>query len=279
MPYREYPPHPSLSHAVHCYWTFEHDYAGPRLERMLPDGYIDWVLHYGARPLLLVDGRPSSKPSAFMGGHLLRSVQLSFSGSLHSFGIKFYPWAAPLLYPMPAAELNHRREAVADILRRCPAGLEDWLVNELARGRVAAVLPRLEPLIADWLSPADARDQLLRCVCQLAMRASGQLRVAEIERRSGYSRRYIERTFAEKRGMSLKYFLRLLRLKPIAQQLVQSARGSLAELALTAGYFDQAHFCRDFTALVGVSPTRYQAEQNVYVLQRSPHADSATGSG
>lgn len=265
MAYREYLPHPALSHAVRCFWVFEHDYAGPRLERMLPDGHIDWVLHYGARPTILVDGKEVSKRSAFMGGHLLRGVQLCFSGSLRSFGIKFYPWAAPLIYPMPAADLNHRREPVADILRLRSPGLEDWLINELSAGRFRAVIRRLEPLIAAWLSPPDARDRLLRGVCSMAMAAAGQLRVAEIERRSGYSRRYIERVFSEKRGMSLKYFLRLLRLRPLTQQLVQATRGHLADVALSAGYSDQAHFCRDFAAIVGVSPTRYQAEQNIYV--------------
>lgn len=268
MQYRELRPHPALAHAVRCYWVFEQDSEGERLERMLPDGDIDWVVHYGARPTLLIDGKEIHKSSAFMGGHLLRGVQLRFAGSLRTFGIKLWPWAAPLIYPMPAAELNHCRVPAIDILRSRPPGLEDWLINELSADNVSAVIGRLEPLMARWLSPANARDGLLQGVCQLAMRSDGWLRIAEIERRSGYSRRYIERVFAERRGMSLKYFLRLLRLRAIAQQVAQSDPGKLAELALAAGYCDQAHFCRDFTSVVGVSPTRYRAEQNVYVHQR-----------
>lgn len=270
MKYREYRPHPALSNAVRCYWVFEQSCDGERLERMLPDGHIDWVVHYGAAPTLMVDGKVIHKSSAFMGGHLLRGVQLRFLGSLRTFGIKLWPWAAPLAYPMPAAELNHRRVPVADILRSRSPGLEDWLLNELSAQNVSAVIARLEPLLAGWLATPDTRDRVLRGVCQLAMQAGGWLRVAEIERRSGYSRRYIERVFAEKRGMSLKYFVRLLRLKGIAPQVAQAAPGQLAELALSAGYCDQAHLCRDFAAIAGVSPTQYQAERNVYVHQQSP---------
>lgn len=268
MQYREFRPHPALEHAVRCYWVFEQDCQGERLERMLPDGHIDWVVHYGARPTLLMDGKAIHKSSAFMGGHLLRGVQLRFVGSLRTFGIRLWPWAAPLLYPMPADELNHCRVPVADILRSRSRGLEDWLINELSSDRVSAVIERLEPLLAGWLAPPKACDRVLQVVCLLAMREGGWLRIAEIERRSGYSRRYIERIFAERRGMSLKYFVRLLRLKAVSRQVAQCEAGRLAELALAAGYCDQAHLCRDFAAVVGVSPTRYRAEQNVYVHQR-----------
>ncbi len=269
MQYREYLPHPSLSHAVRCYWIFEHSSAGPWLERMVPDGHIDWVLHYGARPTLVIDGQQVAKRSAFMGGHLLRGVQLRVLGSLRSFGIKFHPWAAPLLYPMPARELNHRREPVADILSVRTPGLEDWLLNELSEGRIDTVIERVQPLIRSWLAPQTSCDRLLQSVCQQAMRAAGQLRVADIERRSGYSRRYLERVFAQRRGMSMKYFVRLLRLRSIARRLAQSRPCRLADVALAFGYCDQAHFCRDFAAIVGTSPTRYQAEQNVYVTHES----------
>ena len=34
--------------------------------------------------------------------------------------------------------------------------------------------------------------------------------------------------------------------------------GSLADLAATYGWYDQAHFNRDFLGLVGVTPTGYR---------------------
>ena len=36
--------------------------------------------------------------------------------------------------------------------------------------------------------------------------------------------------------------------------------GSLTDLALRYGWYDQAHFTRDFTALVGVTPGAYRDE-------------------
>ena len=34
--------------------------------------------------------------------------------------------------------------------------------------------------------------------------------------------------------------------------------GALTDLAVSYGWYDQAHFTRDFTALVGVTPGQYR---------------------
>jgi AraC-like DNA-binding protein len=50
---------------------------------------------------------------------------------------------------------------------------------------------------------------------------------------------------------------------------------SLTELAYTAGYYDQAHFIREFTNLVGITPSQYNANTqrlavNVMLLATPP---------
>jgi AraC-like DNA-binding protein len=40
--------------------------------------------------------------------------------------------------------------------------------------------------------------------------------------------------------------------------------GSLTELAHEHGWYDQAHFIRDFTALVGVTPGQYRQSHGVH---------------
>jgi AraC-like DNA-binding protein len=47
------------------------------------------------------------------------------------------------------------------------------------------------------------------------------------------------------------------RLHEAAEQLAAGASVSQASIALNLGYSDQAHFVRDFKAIIGVAPAAY----------------------
>ena len=53
--------------------------------------------------------------------------------------------------------------------------------------------------------------------------------------------------------------LKRYRLHEAAERIAEGRDGDWAATALELGYFDQAHFVRDFTALIGTSPARYAA--------------------
>ncbi len=57
-------------------------------------------------------------------------------------------------------------------------------------------------------------------------------------------------------GLSPKAFARVMRLQCAARALAAAPSVEGTELALSHGYCDQAHLCRDFTALTGLPPTR-----------------------
>ena len=71
------------------------------------------------------------------------------------------------------------------------------------------------------------------------------------------SARQIERVFRERVGLSPKVFLRIVRFQEVLGGLRFEAtdRGRpWAEIAARHGFYDQAHFIRDFKLFVGESP-------------------------
>jgi len=84
------------------------------------------------------------------------------------------------------------------------------------------------------------------------------VRVVQVEAASGLGTRSLQRLFARYVGVSPKWVLARYRMHDVVTDLDAGYGGSLADLAAKYGWFDQAHFTREFTDLVGVPPGAYQ---------------------
>ena len=84
------------------------------------------------------------------------------------------------------------------------------------------------------------------------------VRVAQVEERCGVGTRALQRLFERYVGVSPKWVLARYRIHDAVTDLDAGYAGTLADLAARYGWFDQAHFTREFTDLVGVPPGEYQ---------------------
>jgi AraC-like DNA-binding protein len=84
--------------------------------------------------------------------------------------------------------------------------------------------------------------------------------VAEIAARHSVSARTLQRVFRRFVGVGPKWVLQRHRLHDAIEQLGAGRGTDWTRLALDLGYFDLAHFIRDFRAVVGRTPAQYEAE-------------------
>jgi AraC-like DNA-binding protein len=81
-------------------------------------------------------------------------------------------------------------------------------------------------------------------------------KVEDILHRTGTTKRSLQRLFEQYVGASPKWVIQRYRLHEAAERL-KAGSVSGSRLALELGYADQAHFIRDFKAIVGISPGAY----------------------
>ncbi len=92
-------------------------------------------------------------------------------------------------------------------------------------------------------------------------RSQGRARVEPLMDETGWSRRHVTQNFRRQLGLSPKAYARLLRFQHATSLLMeQTPRRSLADIATEAGYYDQSHLTRDFSALAGMTPGAYAAD-------------------
>lgn len=118
--------------------------------------------------------------------------------------------------------------------------------------RVAMLDAHLAPLARE---PEPPYLQLLEILGEM-MHDSALTRVVTVGQNAGLSQRSLQRLFNQYLGVSPKWALRRYRLHD-AMAAIDANQVEFAELAAKLGWFDQAHFSRDFRSLVGKTPSEY----------------------
>jgi AraC-like DNA-binding protein len=92
-----------------------------------------------------------------------------------------------------------------------------------------------------------------------ALRASsGRAPVSDLAAGAGVSERQVERLFERHLGIPPKTVGRVVRFQKALRSLMADPGGSLGEIAAAAGYYDQAHFIRNFRLFSGGVPRGYR---------------------
>ena len=103
-------------------------------------------------------------------------------------------------------------------------------------------------------------NELAKKSVELLFQLKGQISVNELAHRLATSKRNLERRFLNQIGLSPKQLSKIIRLQTLLKKLEQNPSGSLTELAMECGYYDQAHFIKDFKEFTGLSPKQFYAD-------------------
>ena len=179
-------------------------------------------------------------------------VTLKDSGWVHS--VKFRPGGLTSLTGHSARDL---RDLTVPATTVFPAATTDAL-RELGPGVATEECRRAfeDSLRALRAEPEPDYVTVLEVVAAMLGDRS-LVRVAQVEDRCGIGTRTLQRLFERYVGVSPKWVLSRYRMHDVVTRLDEGYDGSLADLAAEHGWFDQAHFGREFTELVGVPPSGY----------------------
>jgi AraC family transcriptional regulator len=114
--------------------------------------------------------------------------------------------------------------------------------------------------------------QIKRVLATLDTYADQHHALNELAELAGLSRFYFSRTFRAVVGMSLRDYLRGLKLRR-AIDLVRMSGRSLTDIAVEAGFYDLPHLDKAFRQRFGTSPYRFRAHQTVRPLQAGRSID------
>jgi AraC-like DNA-binding protein len=241
------PPHPALAAHIRSLAGWHERADGPVRRAETPGGRIVLVLSFG--PTLDVDGR---RFSSFAAGLHDTPAITEHAGEGHGIQAYLTPLGGRRLLGMPMGELTGDVVELEDLIG--PRAVEmaerlyeapDW----------ATRLALLERAIAERVLAAPPAPPELEWAWRRLEATAGAVPIGALAAEVGWSRRHFTSAFARELGMPPKALARLLRFERALERL--RAGAGLVELALDSGYYDQAHFNRDFRQFAGLTPTEY----------------------
>jgi AraC-like DNA-binding protein len=230
---RDAPVSEPLRPFVERYWSVRWDLTGqpPFRSEVLSHPCVNVSVESGTEPRFGV-----RMPAVLLHGVVTRRFTVDLTGAGRVTAVKFRPGGFAAFTGVAAEKLLSAVSAHED---------DEARAAELD----AALLPRAP-------EPPDAYVDLLGLVAAM-LEDRALVRVDQVAALGAMSVRSLQRLFATFVGVSPKAVLARYRLQDAAAAIDAGAVHDLADLAATLGWFDQAHFSRDFRAVVGVPPSAY----------------------
>jgi AraC-like DNA-binding protein len=256
---------------VESYVGYHYAGFGPGEHMGLPSRHLTFIISFDA-PLELTqlpDGtRRTETFDTLVGGLHTTPAMIRHDGNQHGIQLQVTPAGSRALFRMPAAELASTVVPLDQVWGRLAVELYDRLATAPdwpARFAVLdGVLLRVVSTTAEL--PTGARPEAAAAFRRLAA-MHGLLDVATLADGIGWSRRHLTEQFSAEYGVGPKALARVLRFERARWMLVQPDHPSLALVAATCGYADQAHMTREWKALAGASPAAWLAAEELPFVQ------------
>lgn len=256
--FRGYTPPPPLSRFVELFWYYEGSSTASGKELILPTGTMQLIVRLGA-PTMQVWDREHRLQVDNRSGTLINGVHsepfiIDTSDQDALMGVHFHLGGAFPFLGMPASELKNINAGLDDLWGTGADELRSRLCEAPSVSHKFEVMQRW---LLDRVSAPLARHRSVERGLQVLDEPTAAASVAGIAADIGLSKRRFIEVFKQQVGLTPKLYARVRRFQSVIDTVGDRAEIVWPEVAVDCGYFDQAHFIRDFKQFCGLTPGNY----------------------
>lgn len=199
----------------------------------------------------------SSKIKNNISTSCIRPVTFSRCNHFKMVVIQLEPYGFHLLTGLPMKDFKNRFFQLDDFF--VSTELECLYQQLLETKEYSLRVMLLEKFILRHLQNRQVDKRILFATRQI--RNVPDIQLDELVDYLNLSARTLRELFSKHIGISPKYYLRLSRFNRVANEVSSNHNCSLTEIAVATGYFDQAHFIKEFKEFGGLSPNQFRKIQ------------------
>jgi AraC-like DNA-binding protein len=263
-------PAPPLRPYVYPYCGYTERSLAFQQRRQVPGVFVPLIINLGPPLEVSEAGQPSrfhTFNGPFVAGlHQAHSVVQSV-GEQQGIQVNLSPIGARLLFHLPMDHLSNHVLDLDDVLgpgsRRLVEALRDTPAWE-------SRFDLLDSAILQRFAAADPPSDAMTWTWRQLVTTGGNADIATLAGDLGWTPGRLIAECREHLGLPPKLLARIIRFSR-AREMLEREGGARywADIAFECGYYDQAHFSRDFREFAGTSPT-------IYLQQRTPDREGVS---
>lgn len=238
----EYKPDNNLSRYVDSFWFFRNNTEQTIRFPVVPDGCSDIIFYLKQSNVL--DGVNET----FVTGIMESSELVPVSRHMELFGIRFKPGILGYLLKTDMnsikdnmVNLSQLNSQLSGLLRINSSASDDSIIADISR--------ILEKVLLETYVDFVFVELVEKIVDE------PEVSIQELAESYGCSIKSLQRIFCKRLGITPKKFARIMRFQKAHKLIGKEGIADLVMVALSSGYYDQAHFNRDYKKLTGFYPS------------------------
>ena len=252
-------PRPELQPYIESFWVLESPTGLPASATSIaaPNGCSKLIIPYENSIVSVANGRTQMSYAHrmyFVGNRDSATIIRSSAQKTGFIAIEFRPHGALPIFGVPMSETSNQLWETDCMFGQWSRDVQVTL-NDLERvdQKVTYIQERLILLLRK-----NRCDAGLVGYCVEALRsADGRIPIQELQQRTGYSRRYLDRLFQRHVGLSPKVLAGIFRFQRFYRQWAEGLSFDVFKAELYDYYYDQAHFTKEFRKMTGHSPGKF----------------------
>lgn len=191
-------------------------------------------------------------------------LKMTFKGPIHTIGIHFFPATGHHFFNVPMNELSNKFLKTTS---------QHYIDGELLYSKVGEIIKRrgkkeeiintIEVHLKSLLENSYTKCQPVLINILKAIHLNNELTLIDLSDIFSIGKRDIQRLFKTYVGVSPNVYIRLNKVKDAKIKIANGEFESLTKLSMDSGYFDQAHFIRDFKSFMEETPKKYHRLKNL----------------
>jgi len=257
-------PHPLLKSYIEKMWLFESNGKMPveDLKLVVPNGRIKLSVAFRNGIVASVNGKSftSKEQNISLTGLVDVPVILDVEKDIATgtIVVEFNPQGAYRFFQVSLNEVKNQIHPLTDILGTVAKQLEKQISNVESVGDKVALLQKF--LLKQF--SLQTEDPIFEyCVAKITS-SKGKITIKELERKTGYSSRWLNMKFADKLGISPKNLSTIIRFNQYYNAVANNNEMDFMQNSFYDHYYDQSHFLKEFKRFTGLSHSGFENATN-----------------
>ena len=264
MRFQNIEPHPLLKGYIEKMWVFESSGRMPvdDLKLVVPNGKIKLTVAFRNGVVAAMNGQlfASKEQAISLTGLVDVPVILDVDEDVATGTLcaEFNPKGAYRFFRMRLNDIKNQIRPLNDILGTVAKKLEEQISDvESIEGKVAL----LQQFLLKQFLLLEEDPIFEYCVAKI-ISSNGKITIKELEKKTGYSSRWLNMKFADKLGISPKNLSTIIRFKQYYNAVANNDELSFMKNYFYDFYYDQSHFMKEFKRFTGLPYSGFESKTN-----------------